>query len=158
MIYGFDTDDEPSAAAALLVYVCWRSRDRGFRVTPEVWAQVERFVRDAAKRARSLQEFVETLKSSRRLSAPTLQPRYFQAGVAGGDALVPVNNPDGSLRYMIQIADEQRDFGTRIFSRPDHGPVLRKLGRETAWIIALVRDRLERERPIEQRFDLIMED
>ena len=36
MIYGFDTEDEANATAALLVYATWRSRDTArYRVTPD---------------------------------------------------------------------------------------------------------------------------
>lgn len=156
MIFGFDTDDEDAATAALLVYIVWRSRDRAFKVTPDVWAQIERFVKDCAKRAKSLQAFVEALKSPRRLSAGTLHPRHLAVGLAGEVPLVEVRDPDGALRYAIQFAGEaRREFATRVFERANHAAVIRLLYAETAWIVLLVRDRLEREKPIEQRLDTL---
>lgn len=44
MIYNFDTNAQHEAVSALLVYAVYRSRDRKrFKVTPEMWGQIERF-------------------------------------------------------------------------------------------------------------------
>lgn len=158
MIYGFDTSDETAATAALIVYVVWRSRDRArFKITPDVWGQVERFVKDAAKRAQSLTEFVEALKRPARLNAPSLHPRYMEVGLKGDAPFTVVRNADGSLRHVIQFGTGRetgtREFATQVLERADHAAAIRKLYRETAWIVLLVRDRLEREKPIEQQLD-----
>lgn len=162
MIYGFDTDDEDAAVAALLVYVVWRSRDRAFKVGPEVWAQIERFAKDCAKRARSLSAFLEALKGPRRLSAGTLHPRHLAVGMAGSTNLIEVRDADGALKYALDLRqspeDTRREFGVQIISRANPAPVIRLLYAETAWIILLVRDRLERERPIEQKLGHLIDD
>lgn len=63
MIYGFDTSDEHAATAALLVYAVYRSRDKArYKASPDMWEQIERFVKDSAKRAKTLPQFIESLK------------------------------------------------------------------------------------------------
>jgi hypothetical protein len=158
MIYGFETDDESAAVAALIVYVIWRSRDRAkFKITPDVWGQIERFVKDAAKRAQTIQDFIESLKKPGRMNAPTLQPRYMEVGAKGEIPMIAVVNDDGTLREAIQFgADRElglREFGTRVIERANAPAVIRTAYRNTAWVVLLVRDRLERERPIEQQIE-----
>lgn len=148
MQYGFDTDDPHAATAALLVYVVWRSRDpRRFAITPDVWARVERFAKGSAKRATSLPDFLERLKP--RLVCGTLAPRWMAVGLAGE---IPMVVTDEGYRIQVSAEGEQREFLARVIEDADAPAVLRRLSRETAWVILLVRDRLERERPVEQRF------
>lgn len=147
MIYAFDTTDEHAATAALLVYATWRSRDTGrYKITPDVWSQVERFVKAAAKRARTLADFVEELKP--RLYAGTLSPRAMEAGVKGPVPLLALGS--GAMLEMA-APEDQREFLVGVIERADQREVLRRLYRQTAWVVLLVRDRLERERPLESR-------
>lgn len=134
MIYGFDTDDADAATAALCLYVLWRSRDlRRFKITPSVWEQVERFAKAAAKRADTLPRWLEAMKP--RLLVGTLSPRWIAVAL-GAD-------PE---------AGEDRSFALApILTGADQRAVLGRLYRETAYVVLLVRDRLERERPIEAR-------
>ncbi|TCO70252.1 hypothetical protein [Rhodovulum euryhalinum] len=162
MIYGFETDDENAAIAALIVYVCWRSRDRAkFKITPDVWGQIERFTKDAAKRAQTIQDFIEALKRPGRMNAPTLQPRYLEVGTRGEIPMMTVINEDGSFREAIQFGADRdlglREFGTRVIERADAHAVIRTAYRNTAWVVLLVRDRLEREKPIEQHLETVIE-
>jgi hypothetical protein len=147
MIYGFDTDDEHAATGALLVYATWRSRDQArFRVTPDVWSQVERFVKASAKRAVTIPQFLELLKP--RLSCGTLAPWAMQVGLRGPTPLLSM----GSGQVLeVATPEDQREFMAGVMERADHRAVIDRLYRETAWIVLLVRDRLERERPIEAR-------
>ena len=145
MIFSFDTDDPSAATAALLVYAIWRSRDaRRYKITPDVWAQVERFTKASAKRARTVPAFLESLKP--RLACGTIHPRWMETGIKG---LLPIGDSAGHVAY-IQAADS-REFLTGVLSACDEREVLRRLYRETAWVILLVRDRLEREKPIEDK-------
>lgn len=48
---------------------------------------------------------------------------------------------------------EQREFLTGVLARVDQRRVVDLLYRQTAYCVLLVRDRLERERPIEARFE-----
>lgn len=146
MIYQFDTADEAAATAALLVYAIYRSRDRDrLKIAPDIWAQIERFVKASAKRADSLPRFIEQLKP--RLCCDTISPRWAEVGLKG---VVPVTDSLGLTNY-IQRADS-REFLTGVVYQADQREVLRLLYRETAWVILLVRDRLEREKPIEHKF------
>lgn len=153
MIYQFDTEDEHAATAALLLYCIWRSRDRKrFRIDPDLWSRIERFTKAAAKRAETLPRFIEALKP--RLMCATINPRAMAVGVTGEIALIAAG--DGA--YIQPHAPEgQREFLTSVLERADHRQVLDRLYRETAWVVLLVRDRLEREKPIEARFETTLD-
>lgn len=153
MIYGFDCDDRDVATASLLVYVVWRSRDRArFKVTPDVWGQVERFTKASAKRASTLPRFIETLKP--RLLCATLHPRAMEVGITG---TIPLVEAPGGTFVQLEPEVGQREFLTGVLAAANERRVLDLLYRETAWIVLLVRDRLERERPIERRFDTVLD-
>ena len=159
-IYGFDTTDEHAATAALLVYAVYRSRDRTrYKASPDMWEQIERFTKDAAKRARTLPAFIEALKP--RLACGSIRPRWMAVGLKGEVPILAVTDPDtGALKYAIQpaAAPDQREFLTEVFDRADAREVVQRLYRETAWVILLVRDRLEREKPVEARIEADDED
>ena len=143
MIYQFDTTDPNAATAALLVYAIYRSRDRRrFKVTPDIWAQIERFTKSSAKRAVSLPRFIESLKP--RLCCDTIHPRWMEAGIKG---LTAITDAAGHTAYIEQA--DGREFLTRVLADADAQASINLLYKETAWIILLVRERLEREKPIE---------
>ena len=153
MIYQFDAPDDEhgrhAATAALLVYAIYRSRDkRRYKVSPEMWGQIERFVKASAKRARTLPDFIESLKP--RLCCPSINPQWLAVGMTGQ----PVAMGDGA--YAVFNRD-RREFVTAVLNEADHAAVIRQLYRQTTWTILLVRDRLEREKPIEHRFDIAEE-
>lgn len=145
--YGFDTDDLDAATGALLVYAVWRSRDaRRFKVTPDLWSQVERFVKAAAKRAETLPRFLEALKP--RLSCGTIHPRWMEVGIKGELLLGKYATGE-----RIELAGApRREFLTGVLAQVEHRAVLDLLYKETAYLVLLVRDRLEREKPMEARF------
>lgn len=146
MIYHFDTNRKPAATAALLVYVVYRSRDRQrFKITPELWEKVARFVKDSAKRAKSLPEFLDALAP--RLCCGALNPRWMDVGEAG---LTPITMGSGSTGY-IEPGEGHRDFMVRIVEGADAEAALKCLLTETIWIIAMVRDRLENEKTFDQQ-------
>ncbi|MGD9893454.1 MAG: hypothetical protein AB7R89_16100 [Dehalococcoidia bacterium] len=151
-VYGFDTSDEHAAVGALCVYAVWRSRDRArHKITPDVWSQNERFVKAAAKRAENLPQFLERLKP--RMSCGAIHPAAIAVGVKGAVPEVVLSTGE-----VIELAEEPgREFGVGVIERADHRAVLDVLYRETAWVIALTRDRLERERPIERRLETALD-
>ncbi len=128
---GFATEREDAATAALLVYVVWRSRDVArFRVTPAVWEQVAGFAKAAAKQGRSLWEVLDRLMP--RLRCGALRPEVCRQAVLAPGTAVPAGAPRQFLTGPVDAADRRA--------------VLRCLRYETPYVIALVRERLERER------------
>jgi len=128
-------------------------------VTPDLWGQVERFVKASAKRAATLPQFIEALKP--RLACATVKPKWIAVGAHGEMPVVAVQDPHtGTLRHIVKFAarDDLREFGTRVIERADAKSVLARLYRETAWCVLLCRDRLERERPIEQQLNISRDD
>lgn len=139
MIYQFDTDDEPAAVAALLVYAVYRSRDKArFKISPDMWERIARFTKAAAKRATNVPRFLDAFMP--RLNCGALNPRYMAVGICGLSPLA-----DGSY---AELADT-REFLTGVLRSVDRRAVVDLLYKETAYIVLLVRDRIERERAVE---------
>lgn len=148
-IYGFDTHDRDCATAALLVYAVWRSRDRArFRVTPDVWSQIERFAKASAKRARAIDDFIEAFKP--KLACGTIHPRAMAVGIAGAPI---VKFEGGAFAELASEQPAQREFLTGVLADADDRAVLDWLYKRTGSVILYVRERLERERPVEAGFD-----
>lgn len=149
MLYGFDTERSQDATAALMLYAIYRSRDtKRFKITPDMWSQIERFAKASAKRARGVADWIEAMKP--RLSCGTISPRWMEAGIKGDISLMARTNQAGHTEYVQYAAPEQREFLTRVLALCDERLVVDVLYRRTAWIVLLVRDRLEREKPIEK--------
>lgn len=154
MIYGFDTADGGAALGALLVYGAYRSRDqKRFKITPDMWGVIERAVKASATRAVELYDFVEKLKP--KLSCSTLHPRWMATD--GGDVVSMYIDP--ATGELMQRSDQsnRRQFWVQELETADHDAVLHILRYRTAWVIALVRDRLEREKPYEAQITTITE-
>lgn len=148
MYYNFDTDDHGTAVGALLVYAIYRSRDpKRFKVSPDMWGIIERACKSTSKRAADLGEFMEKLKP--KLSCSTIQPKW--AKTIPDDIMTMKMLPDGSL---VSVEDKgQRQFLTDVLNETDHQETLDVLYKKTALIILLVRDRIEREKPYETKFE-----
>lgn len=148
MYYNFDTEDQQAAVAALLVYAIYRSRDsKRFKVSLDMWGMIERATKSASKRAGDLGDFIEKLKP--KLHCPTIQPRWAST-MPEGVVTMKLNPDTGEL---MQVQDKgRRQFLTDVLQEIDHRAVLDFLYRKTALVVLLVRDRLEREKPIESRF------
>lgn len=149
MIYNFDTSDQNAATAALLVYAIYRSRDvKKFKVTPSMWETIERAVKSVAKRAMDLGEFIERLKP--KLACASIKPKW--AKTHPDDIITMKIDPDTG--ELMQVQDEgKRQFLTDVLEQAGHRAVLDILYRKAALVILLVRDRLEREKPIEAQFE-----
>ena len=151
MIYNFDTSDENAATGAFLVYAVYRSRDmKRFKITPGMWDTIERAVKSVAKRADDLPEFVEKLKP--KLACASIKPKWAKTVPDG--MVTMMKGSDGSL-YEIGHDGEQgrRQFLTDVLESADHRAVLDVLYKKAAYVVLLVRDRLERERPYEAQFE-----
>ena len=150
MIYNFDSMDTEegrnAATAALLVYAIYRSRNKTrFKITPEMWGQIERFTKASAKRARSIPDFIESMKP--RMHCDTIHPKWVELGVTGRIVAM------GDGQYAEFPNQEKREFLTEVINHSDNKSVVDMLYKNTSWVIALVRDRLEREKPIESKFE-----
>src|SRR5690606_31365811 len=143
MLYGFDTDDQNAATAALCLYAIYRSRNpKRIKVTPDFWGIIERAVRSTAKRATSIPVWIDKLKP--KLGCESISPRWASTG--DGDIVTMLRGPGGELR---QINQERREFLTGVIAEADDRAVLDVAYRQTAYVVLLVRDRLEREKPYE---------
>lgn len=151
MIYNFDTSDENAATGAFLVYAVYRSRDmKRFKVTPGMWDTIERAVKSVAKRAEDLGEFIEKLKP--KLACASIKPRWAKTMPDG--LVTMMKGPGGSLYEIGREETERRQFLTDVLESADHRAVLDVLYKKTAYVVLLVRDRLEREKPYEAQFEI----
>lgn len=146
MIFNFDTTDNNYALASLLVYAIYRSRDKKrFKVTPEMWGQIQRFIKASAKRAKTLPEFMD--KFQKYMSCPSLNPQWLEVGIQGRTFL-----QSGSS--FIDMPHQGRCFLTEVLGGADDKEVIKVLKNETQFTVLLVRDRLEKEKPIEATFNI----
>lgn len=144
MIYGFDTSNGSAALGALLVFGIYKSRDvRKFKVSVDMWGIIERGVKSSAKRAEDLTDFIEKLKP--KLMCGAINPRYMKTEQ---DAVTMYHDRDTGELWS-KANDDKRQFWTRLLEEADAQAALEALYKKTSLIIALVRDRLEREKPIE---------
>lgn len=156
MIYGFKTNNEATATAALILYAAWRSRDRTrIKDGYDIWARVDRFLKDAAKRSRTTFDFIEGLTKPGRLYAAVLHPKYLALGMAGDTPLV--QTADGAF-IQFSGGEDRREFGVDVFENADHRAVVREAYRNHKYVIMLVRDRLEREKSIEHVIENIVDE
>ncbi len=155
MIFNFDTSNEDAATAAFLVYAIYRSRDmKRFKITPGMWDTIERAVKSVAKRADDLGEFIEKLKP--KLSCASIKPKWAKTVPDGMVTLI--QGPGGEL-MEIGADQERRQFMTDVLESADDRAVLDVLYKKAAYVVLLVRDRLEREKPYEAQFeDVVVED
>lgn len=149
MYFNFDTNDENAAIAALLVYAIYRSRDvKRFKITPEMWSTIERGVKSVAKRAEDLGEFIEKLKP--KLACSSIKPKWANT-IPEGIITMKIDPETGELMQVTDLG--RRQFLTDVLGTADHRKVLDILYNKAALVVLLVRDRLEREKPIEARFE-----
>lgn len=146
MIFNFETDNESSAIAALLVYSIYRSRDnRKFKVSTDMWGRIDRFVKSSAKRARNIPQFIDSFMP--KVNCASINPRWMKVGITSR-----ITEMQGGLFAEFSNTNtDGREFLTRMLETPSALDVVNKLYKETTFIILLVRDRLEREKPIEQK-------
>ncbi len=146
MYYGFNTTNEDAAIGALIVYGIYRSRDmKSFKVTPDMWGTIERAIESSAKRAKNLYDFIERLK--KKLKCSTIKPQYMKL-----DNEMIAMKIDQETGEMIQAQDfGKREFWVELLEECNHENILKELYEHTSRISALVRDRLERERPLKAK-------
>lgn len=140
-IYNFDCDTVAEATAAILVYAVYNSRNRDkFKVSTEMWGQIERFVKSSAKRSSNLPRFIESLRP--KLFCENINPKYL----TGGDfENKPLKVGD---EYIEFGTDDQRTFLSSYLDKVDQNEVLDLLYNETTYIVMLVRERIENEKKL----------
>lgn len=148
MFYNFQTDCFEEATASLIVYAVYRSRDlKKFKVSPDMWGIIERAVKSVAKRAEDLDVFIEKLKP--KLACSTIKPQFAQTILD----IIPIEMialPDGG--FVKREEKGKRRFLVDVLAEVDHKIVLENLYKKSSKIILLVRDRIEREKPLEGQF------
>lgn len=126
MLYGFNVSekkDRNAAIAALVVYMIYRSRDKDkYKVSLDMWGQIERFVKSSAKRSKFIQDFMDSFKP--KVCCESVSPFWASYG--------------GENNKYINLVD--------VLNEADHEKVISVLYKNTSWVIALIRDRLEREK------------
>ena len=144
MLLGFNTENEIKAKAAMLVYVIYKSRDakRGPSGL-DMWGQIERFAKAAAKRSEGIDDFVNSFK--RKIACSTINPYWMRNDISATNAAVL---KDGSIMSFV---GDLRVFGLEIFDDEANGKeIVECLYSKTQIVILLVRDRLEREKVFAQ--------
>ena len=139
MIYKFDTDNKKRAIAALVIYAVYRSRDqKRFKVSTKMWEQITNFCKLSAKKSTNLAEFIEHLRKPMHCEA--IKPAYCEIeGTKGATKQLA----DGTV---FESGADSRQFLTRILEECSQEQVISTIINETAFIIMLVRERLETEK------------
>lgn len=129
-IFGFATDDESEAIASVLVFVVWKSRDRGkYKPGIGMWGQIRGFVRAAAKSSSNIPRFTEDLMQ--RLGCSSLSARWVAIGLL--DEAATNTADDTYVRAYLQD----------IRARANEKRVLDIAANETVTVIELVKQRLD---------------
>lgn len=114
------------------MYCAWRSRDpTRYKITPAVWDRVTGFLRAAAKRSRSLAQFLDRFMPM--VGCTTISPHVVTTALLGRGTITPDGEPP-------------RMFLTELLRQADDRAVLRVVLTETVLVVSLVRERLEQER------------
>lgn len=153
MYYGFDSRNQDACLGALLVYGLYRSRDvKKFKITPDMWGIISRATSGCAFRSVDLWDFIEKMKP--KLHVAELKPKWMKIGENPIISMF-VNHDTGELIQRGGNQEDRREFWTELLETADHEAVLDILAKKTSLVIALVRDRLEREKPYETYFDAL---
>ena len=114
-----------------------------------MWEQITNFSKLAAKKSTNLAEFIEKLRKS--MCCEVIHPRYcsIDKGEAKSDGQLVVEFEDGTTFE----SGEDRQFMTSLIEHVDEKRVISCVINETAFIIMLVRERLENEKIIETKED-----
>lgn len=138
MIYGFDTDEKERAIAAQVIYSVYKSRniDR-FRVSTKMWEQITNFSKLSAKKAGNLAEFIERFRKP--MCCEALKPAHCVTDKTSAVKMMD----DGSV---FESGEDSRQFLTSILEKSNQKKVIALIIDETAFIIMLVRERLEAEK------------
>lgn len=131
MLFKFNTDDMTAAKAALLLYAMYKSREATSSLTgKDTWKRTAAYIKGSYLKSDSLAEFIETF--CRKAKIDSIKPKYLTT-----DEPVMINEGE----YLK--AEGVLDYKTALF---EDDAVLERFNKETQYIIILVRDRLQREK------------
>lgn len=131
MILDFDTESKEQAVAACIIYAIYRSRNTDrFKISTKMWGQIANFSKLAAKKSTNIAEFAE---------------RFMRSMCCESINAVGLDNEklmleDGSI---FEPSEESRKFLTSLVKGVNEKSVISTIINETAFIIMLVRERLE---------------
>lgn len=88
------------------------------------------------------------------MACETINPKWCDSG---SEVMTAIQDELGNIIVSGNQDGEKRQFLTEILESGKDQEILYQLYKETARVIMLVRDRLEREKPIEAKLELIVE-
>lgn len=87
------------------------------------------------------------------MACETINPKWCESGI---ETMLATQNEDGS--FIIHGGqDERREFLTEVIESGKDMLILHQIYKETARVVLLVRERLEREKPIEMKLENVIE-
>lgn len=137
-MYGFSTEDKHKAVAALAIYVVYKSRSDRFATSTKMWEQITGFAKLSAKKSTTMPEFIERFRKPMKCDA--IKPSSCSDTSSGTVAQLL---EDGTL---FVSGEERREFAAKAFEDANHARALEYLTSQTAFVILLVRERLENEK------------
>ena len=139
MLFNFDTENESRARAALILYAVYRSRNKNSPLNGiETWDRFSAFVHAACLKSVNTPAFIETL--CHKAKVDSIKPKYLDTGdpvKIGSDGLLI--SSDAIKNYHISVMEDDSLL-----------PYFRD---ETTVLMALVRERIQREKFEEDHTD-----
>lgn len=139
-MHKFNTNNKNRAIAALCVYAVYRSRNQDrFKISTKMWDQISNFTKLSAKKSTDCAKFLDQF--SKRMKCDSINPKFLDIGQPK-TAQVTLENGG-----IIEREDEEkRVFINDIIEKCNNTEVINTLINETAFVIMLVRERLEDEK------------
>ena len=132
MQFGFTTESEKRGKAALILYACYRSRNKQSSLNGlETWNRFTSYIRGATLKSTNTAEFVSNFCKLGNIDS--IKPKYLK----DEDGLVM--QPDGS----VIVSADVKDFKIDIFEDDD---LLSIFENEGMLLTMLVRERIQREK------------
>lgn len=132
MQFGFTTESEKRGKAALILYACYRSRNKQSSLNGlETWNRFTSYIRGATLKSTNTAEFVSNFCKLGNIDS--IKPKYLK------DEEGLVIQPDGS----VIVSDNVKDFKIGVLEDDTLLPVFETEG---MLLTMLVRERIQREK------------
>ena len=144
-IYGFNTEDKNYASASQIIYSIYRSRDTekfSAKASKSYWGAVEAFCKKSARGSTTVIRFIERFKKE--MEAKTIQTMFLNTDLMPFKVAVIDHNG----KVVIPNKSKLHTYLTNIIKSLDDRKILDILLEETAYIIMLVRERIETEKEL----------